>query len=161
MTNMELTPTYPICRSNWRKTNGRGQVTSVKLGAVADGNSVLELGLDWGSAQNNGNLVGQTIRIPDTVVNGVPTTYILNLVQSYGYDPGNRLTLATERRVSDNAITWQQGYTIDTYGNRTMPTMAGWTYSAARPTSFARRGAGWRRSTRTRTSRMGAFGALT
>ncbi|MFI5176214.1 MAG: RHS repeat domain-containing protein, partial [Terriglobia bacterium] len=79
--------------------NNRLQPTSIGLGTLAN------FGYGYGTTNNSGNLLSQSISIPGWGV-----------TQSYGYDPLNRLTSASE------SASWSQSYGYDQYGNRTSVT---------------------------------------
>ena len=76
----------------------------------------------YGTTTNNGNVLQQTISVPDTSGN-----YVAQMSQSYGYDELNRLKIAGEGNVlapcrdQNNAVIacWQQTYLYDRYGNCT------------------------------------------
>ena len=94
---------------NWQETafNSRLQATQIAQGTTNGATNVLKLDLDYGSTQNNGNLISQTITIP-----GLAQPFI----QTYTYDTLNRLTSATETNNSNQ--TWKQTFTFDRFGNR-------------------------------------------
>ena len=79
--------------------NNRLQPTSIGLGTL------VSFGYGYGTTNNNGNLLSQSISIPGWGV-----------TQSYGYDALNRLTSASE------SASWSQSYGYDQYGNRTSVT---------------------------------------
>ncbi|HLG13898.1 MAG TPA: RHS repeat-associated core domain-containing protein, partial [Blastocatellia bacterium] len=97
--------------SLWEHTmfNSRLQPTQIGLGTAASGagsTSVLGLDYEYGGSDNNGNVQSQTITVGANV-----------MVQSYGYDRVNRLTLAKESVGA--VVKWQQDFAYDLYGNRT------------------------------------------
>jgi RHS repeat-associated protein len=68
----------------------------------------------YGGTDNNGNVLHQTISVPDA--NGV---YLVQMMQLYDYDKLNRLEVAREIKVGTGAQNWKQTYSYDRYGNRT------------------------------------------
>jgi RHS repeat-associated protein len=87
--------------------NSRLQPTKIELKKNATNEVLLGLDYGYGTTNNNGNVLTQTIRI------GTTTT----INQSYEYDWLNRLTSAQE---SVNSTTrWTQTYDYDRFGNRT------------------------------------------
>ena len=66
----------------------------------------------YGTTNNNGNVLQQTISVPDT-----SGTYIAQMSQYYEYDALNRLKSATE--ISGGTESWKQTFVYDRYGNRT------------------------------------------
>jgi RHS repeat-associated protein len=112
----------------WESTvfNSRLQPTQIALGATAGGFDLLKLNFEYGdwttggtidSAKNNGNIVQQTITVPNSPAH----TDAFLAVQKYYYDPLNRIDDATED-VTPNGGTasrsWQQDFSYDRYGNR-------------------------------------------
>ncbi|MGB7201021.1 MAG: RHS repeat-associated core domain-containing protein [Pyrinomonadaceae bacterium] len=97
----------------WENTtfNSRLQPTQIGLGGSATNTSLLKLNYDYGTTQNNGNVLSQTITVNRS--NQTPLVF----TQSYVYDSLNRLKSAEEKDAS-NATTWKQTYTFDRYGNR-------------------------------------------
>jgi RHS repeat-associated protein len=87
--------------------NARLQPVQIKLGTAASPSSVVQLDYGYGTTNNNGNLLSQTITAPKT------TGGSLVLTQTYGYDALNRLVSAGE-----NGMAWQQTYDMDRFGNR-------------------------------------------
>ncbi len=87
----------------WEHTNfnSRLQPTQIGLGSSSVDSSLLQLDYGYGTANNNGNVLSQTITIGSTVMS-----------QSYSYDSLNRLSSATETSA------WSQTYDYDRYGNR-------------------------------------------
>ena len=81
--------------------NNRLQPTQIKLGTAANPTSVIQLGYGYGTTNNNGNVLSQTITAPG-----------LNVTQGYTYDALNRLASASE------GTTWTQTYDYDRYSNR-------------------------------------------
>ncbi len=100
----------------WESTifNERLQPTQIALGTVQNGTDKLKLSFEYntlGQNDNNGNILKQTIKVPDTLnATGFTAT------QTYDYDELNRLKLAEEK--IDNVTSWKQTYTFDKYGNR-------------------------------------------
>jgi len=102
----------------WEHTisNNRLQLTEIGLGTTQGGIDRLKLNYDYGSTNNNGNLLSQT--------NTVPGSPALNIVQTYGYTDGlNRLTSVQE--TASQTLRWTQSYVYDRYGNRTSLTNTG------------------------------------
>jgi RHS repeat-associated protein len=66
----------------------------------------------YGTTNNNGNVLQQTISVPDT-----SGTYIAQMSQYYEYDALNRLKSATE--ISGGTESWKQTFVYDRFGNRT------------------------------------------
>jgi YD repeat-containing protein len=87
----------------WEHTNfnSRLQPTQIGLGTASADSSKLRLDYAYGTANNNGNVLTQTITIGATVIS-----------QSYSYDSLNRLSSATETGA------WTQTYDYDRFGNR-------------------------------------------
>jgi RHS repeat-associated protein len=96
----------------WESTvfNSRLQPTQIALGTVQGGTDKLDLDFTYntsGNADNNGNILSQTISVPGM-------TY--PLIQTYTYDPLNRIGTAVE--TSNSSPTWKQKFSYDRYGNR-------------------------------------------
>jgi RHS repeat-associated protein len=92
----------------WEHTsfNNRLQPTLIGLGTSTSDSSLLKLEYTYnttGQANNNGNVLTQTITIGTTV-----------MTQIYGYDALNRLSNASET----GAASWSQNYGYDRFGNR-------------------------------------------
>ena len=87
--------------------NSRLQTEHIELYKLSDNSLILGLDYAFGAANNNGNVLSQTIRI------GTSAT----ITQSYGYDSLNRLTSAQES--VSGSMRWTQTYGYDRYGNRT------------------------------------------
>ncbi len=81
----------------------RLQPTQIGLGSTSTNSTILQLELNYGTTQNNGNLLTQIITMPG-----------LSLSQTYTYDALNRLETAVENAGSS----WKQKFTYDRYGNR-------------------------------------------
>jgi RHS repeat-associated protein len=73
-------------------------------------------------ADNNGNVLQQTISVPDS-----SGTYVAQMSQYYEYDELNRLKTAVE--LNGSTQSWKQGFLYDRYGNRTFNTATGETTS--------------------------------
>lgn len=85
-----------------RSYNARLQVSQIELRKITTSELILGLDYGYGTTNNNGDLLTQTIRI------GTGTT----ISQSYTYDELDRLKTATETGA------WAQTYAYDRYGNR-------------------------------------------
>ncbi|MDA1277995.1 MAG: hypothetical protein O2960_28705, partial [Verrucomicrobia bacterium] len=89
--------------------NPRLQPTAMRLGATpattncSGPGDLLNLGYTYGTSNNNGNLLTQTINAPL-----LPAA----LIQTYTYDGVNRLDFASE------PSSWALDYGYDRYGNR-------------------------------------------
>jgi RHS repeat-associated protein len=96
----------------WEHTsfNTRLQPTEIGLGTQPGGVDRLKLNYSYGSTNNNGNVLSQTITIP-----GGQT-----LSQSYTYDALNRLKSAEE--MNGGSQSWKQTFIYDRYGNRNFDT---------------------------------------
>ena len=86
--------------------NSRLQTERIELYKLSDGSLILGL-YAFGAANNNGDVLSQTIRV------GTSAT----ITQSYAYDSLNRLSSAQES--VPGSIRWTQTYGYDRYGNRT------------------------------------------
>ncbi|MCV4783262.1 hypothetical protein OFM36_27865, partial [Escherichia coli] len=77
----------------WESTqfNSRLQPVQIGLGTSATDQGLLKLNYDYGTTQNNGNVLSQTITVPTVGANNGFTA-----VQSYSYDSLNRLKSAVE-----------------------------------------------------------------
>ena len=97
----------------WENTefNSRLQPTKIGLGSGVSSQSLLKLEFSYGTTQNNGNVVSQTITVP-----GVTHPF----AQAYTYDELNRVAIAEETQNSSQ--TWKQTFTYDRYGNRNFNT---------------------------------------
>jgi RHS repeat-associated protein len=98
------------------KINARHQITEIGLGTSPTDTSLWKVKYDYGRfkpdgsidvAKNDGNVIQQTITVP-----GVATPF----VQTYKYDPVNRLSEALETSASNE--NWKQVYGYDRFGNR-------------------------------------------
>jgi len=97
--------------------NTRGQLVAV-LASTSGNDTTFNRGKivnDYGTTDNNGNLKQQTVYIPNNDQNTSPTSWY----QLYDYDSLNRLGKMREYN-SSNTLLWQQAYTFDLYGNRTI-----------------------------------------
>ncbi len=96
--------------------NSRLQPTQIGLGSSATNQGLLKLNYDYGTTNNNGNVLSQTITVPTI---GQATGFVAT--QAYSYDSLNRLKQATENITLNGGSqtpSWQQTYTFDRYGNR-------------------------------------------
>jgi RHS repeat-associated protein len=95
----------------WEHTdfNARLQITEIGLGTTPGAVDRLKLNYDYGTTNNNGNLISQTITVP--TIAGVTG---FSAVQTYEYDSLNRLKTAKE----NNGSSWTQNFTYDRFGNR-------------------------------------------
>jgi RHS repeat-associated protein len=80
-----------------RVYNGRLQPTSIAVG------SLMTLGFTYGAADNNGNVISQTVQR-----SGVP-----NVTQTFEYDNVNRL-----KKAISSTTGWAQEFSYDPWGNR-------------------------------------------
>ena len=108
-------------------TNNRLQMASIQLGTSTNPSSVMSLAYNYGSSNNNGNVLNQTI----TRFN--PTTQAFQTwTQSYGYQDGtgdqlNRLTCAAEtptasgvtcdNNVASTGANWWRTFGYDPFAN--------------------------------------------
>ncbi|MEZ5307058.1 MAG: RHS repeat-associated core domain-containing protein [Pyrinomonadaceae bacterium] len=95
--------------------NSRLQPTKIALGTVQGGDDKLNLAYEYntsGVADNNGNVLKQTITVNSTPGQNNGFT----AVQSYAYDELNRLKSATE--TIGGMQSWKEAYTFDRYGNK-------------------------------------------
>lgn len=102
----------------WESTqfNSRLQPTQIGLGSSATSQDLLKLNYDYGSTNNNGNVLSQLITVPTIGANqGFTAT------QTYTYDSLNRIKDAVEVTGTE---TWRQTFLYDRYGNRTFDTTA-------------------------------------
>jgi RHS repeat-associated protein len=106
----------------WENTqfNSRLQPTQIGLGASASSQNLLKLNYTYntnGNADNNGNILSQTITAPTIGANqGFTAT------QTYTYDSLNRIKDAVE--VIGTTETWRQTFLYDRFGNRNFDTTA-------------------------------------
>ena len=114
--------------------NSRLQNTGVSLGTTLGGTQTWSLTNSFGTTQNNGNLIQQTIQAPG----------MANPINQYfGYDTLNRLLLASENPSSstkpvcpDAASSWCQVYSYDAFGNRAIPSQSNLSISPLQPVAF-------------------------
>jgi hypothetical protein len=89
--------------------NSRLQTLQIGLGSTSSNSSYLRLDYGYGTTNNNGNLLSQTVTVPTVAgVTGFAAT------QTYTYDSLNRLATAKE----NNGSSWTQNFIYDRYGNR-------------------------------------------
>lgn len=107
--------------------NNRLQAIEIKLGTSGTPTSVVDLTYNYGTTNNNGNLLSDGY-------SGGGLTYS----QSFGYDQLNRLTTSNE----NGGANWSQTNSYDQYGNRSIVggglsfdlntnRLSGWSYDAA------------------------------
>ncbi len=102
----------------WESTqfNSRLQPTQIALGTVQNGSDKLKLQYGYGTTNNNGNILSQTITVPT-----VDTYTGFTAVQTYTYDSLNRIKDAAENVTphgGSSSQSWKQAFTYDRYGNR-------------------------------------------
>ena len=116
-TSTGATSQVQLGNGRWESTefNKRLQPTQIALGTTQGATNLLKLNYSYGSTNNNGNMVSQTITVPTVGENDGFTA-----VQNYTYDGLNRLLNATE--TSNSTTTWQQTFTYDRFGNRQVNT---------------------------------------
>jgi hypothetical protein len=113
----------------WESTtfNTRLQPTQIALGVTQGSRDLLDLDYIYGTTQNNGNVLSQTITVPRAGQSAV----ILN--QTYSYDSLNRIKTAEEKpdgytqtQCDQNPThCWKQTFLFDRYGNRNFDTANG------------------------------------
>jgi len=108
----------------WESTtfNSRLQPTQIALGATQGATGLLDLDYTYGTTNNNGNVLTQTINVPTV---GSNSGFVAT--QTYTYDSLNRLNDATEILTPTGGSatqTWKQTFIYDRYGNRTFDTTA-------------------------------------
>ncbi len=107
--------------SRWETTkfNSRRQIIEIGLGNSANDSSIWKTNYEYGDWQgttlnpqkNNGSLARQTILVPTIAnVNG------FTAIQTYAYDPLDRLKSATE--TTSGSQTWKQTFLYDRFGNK-------------------------------------------
>jgi RHS repeat-associated protein len=114
----------------WESTafNSRLQPTQIALGSTNAATDLLKLNYTYnttGNADNNGNVLSQTITVPTV---GSNNGFVA--VQSYSYDPLNRLKDAVENVTptgGSSSQSWKQEFSFDRYGNRSFVTGTGHT----------------------------------
>lgn len=105
---------------SWESTqfNNRLQPIQIALGSTQNATDKLKLEFGYntsGNADNNGNILSQTITVPSEVRNS--TTYSgFTATQTYTYDSLNRIKDAKEMIGSTQQ--WKQTFSYDRYGNR-------------------------------------------
>ncbi len=102
----------------WESTtfNSRLQPTQIALGTTPGATDKLNLDFTYGTSDNNGNVLTQTISVPTV---GGNTGF--SAVQTYTYDSLNRIHDAVENvtPIGGSATqSWKQTFTYDRYGNR-------------------------------------------
>jgi RHS repeat-associated protein len=97
----------------WESTqfNSRLQPTQIALGTTPNATNLLKLDYTYGTTQNNGNVLSQTITVPTV---GQNSGFVAT--QAYAYDSLNRLKSAEE--TISGQTSWKQTFTFDRYGNR-------------------------------------------
>lgn len=100
----------------WESTvfNSRLQPTQIALGTTQNATNLLKLDYAYGAAANNGNILSQTITVPNSP--GQADGFTAN--QIYTYDSLNRIHDATETVTGVSGNTWKQTFVYDRYGNR-------------------------------------------
>lgn len=103
--------------SKWESTvfNVRLQPTQIALGSTQNATDNLKLNFDYGQANNNGNVLSQTITVPT-----VGSNQGFTAVQTYSYDSLNRIKDAKE--MIGTSQQWKQTFQYDRYGNRRFDT---------------------------------------
>lgn len=101
----------------WESTtfNSRLQPTQVALGTLQNGADKLKLNYDYGTTNNNGDVLSQTITVP---MAGSAAGF--TAAQNYSYDSLNRLKSAQE--IINSSQSWKQTFVFDRYGNRNFDT---------------------------------------
>jgi RHS repeat-associated protein len=99
--------------NRWESTqfNNRLQPTQIALGTSQNNTDLLKLDYSYGTTNNNGNVLSQTITVPTSGGSSGFTA-----VQNYSYDSLNRIKNATE--TVSGVQTWKQTFDYDRYGNR-------------------------------------------
>jgi RHS repeat-associated protein len=115
----------------WESTafNSRLQPTQIALGGTQNATNLLKLNFDYGTTQNNGNVLSQTITVPSETRNNTTYAAFTN-VQNYSYDSLNRLKQADEKPLGytqtqcdqNPAQCWKQTFNYDRFGNRNFDT---------------------------------------
>lgn len=97
--------------------NSRLQPEHINLGITPGATNILQLYYSYSTAQNNGDILSQTITVPTVVKDG--NTYSgFVAVQNYTYDALNRIDDASE--TVSGVQTWRQDFEYDRNGNRTL-----------------------------------------
>lgn len=104
----------------WESTqfNSRLQPTQIALGNVQNATNLLDLDYSYGTTQNNGNVLTQTINVPTETGNN-QTYAAFTATQTFTYDSLNRIKQATETVSGQTGNSWQQSFQYDRFGNRT------------------------------------------
>ncbi len=117
-TNFGYTPhgaisSIKLGNNRWESTifNNRLQPTQIALGTTQNATNLLKLDYSYGTTNNNGNVLSQTITVPTAGGSSGFTA-----AQTYSYDSLNRIKSATE--TISGSQSWKQTYTYDRYGNR-------------------------------------------
>ncbi len=102
---------------HWESTNynSRLQPTRIALGTTQNSTDLLKLDYNYGTTQNNGNVLNQQITVP--TANGTPG---FTASQNYSYDSLNRLYDAAE--TISGSQSWKQTFAYDRFGNRRFDT---------------------------------------
>jgi RHS repeat-associated protein len=104
--------------------NSRGQLAEMRAGISGNDSNRGKIindysdqcsGVSCNGTNNNGNLIQQTVYVPNNELNTSSTSWY----QQYGYDSLNRLTQVHEY-TGNTSIDWQQQYAYDRYGNRSI-----------------------------------------
>ena len=95
--------------------NSRLQPTQIRLDSNAPNVSLVKLDYSYGTTNNNGNILSQSIS-----VNGSGGLSIFVGNQNYTYDALNRLSIAEE--LLNGTSQWKQTYEYDQFGNRAVKT---------------------------------------
>ena len=95
----------------WESTqfNSRLQPTQIALGSTPGAVNLLDLDYSYGTTDNNGNVMSQTVTFA-----GLAHSFI----QTYTYDSLNRIDDSSE--TYNTAQIWRQDFTYDLYGNRSL-----------------------------------------
>ena len=96
--------------------NSRLQPIQIGLGSSVSDHGLLKLDYTYGTTNNNGNVLSQTITVPTI---GANTGFVAT--QTYNYDSLNRIKDATENITPNggsSSQSWKQAFTYDRYGNR-------------------------------------------
>ncbi len=105
----------------WESTefNSRLQPKKIALGTTQNATNLLKLDYSYGTTQNNGNILSQTITVPDAACNPmmVCETTAFTVMQNYSYDSLNRISGAVES-YDLGGEAWRQMFLYDRYGNR-------------------------------------------
>jgi RHS repeat-associated protein len=102
---------------HWESTtfNSRLQPTQIALGVLPDQTNLLKLNFGYGTTANNGNVLSQTITVPNSPGQD-NNAFTAN--QVYTYDELNRIKDATETVTGVSGNAWKQTFVYDRYGNR-------------------------------------------